>query len=120
MRNRILTASLLLLLAALPVLGQDEPTPGEAAAGIAAMGGCMIFVIALFVINILILIWVYNDAKARGMDNPVIWLVVVLITGLIGLIIYLVVRPKGATAPCPSCSKKRMTGLPRCPHCGNP
>jgi preprotein translocase subunit Sss1 len=36
---------------------------------------------------------VYKDATARG-ANAVLWLFVVLITGIIGLIIYLIVRPK--------------------------
>jgi hypothetical protein len=103
----------------LPLLAQ-ETTPGEAAAGLAMMGGCMFFVLAIIAINILILIWVYNDARARGVESPAIWLLVVFFTGLIGLIIYLVVRPKGITGPCPSCGKKRMAGLIRCPHCGNP
>ena len=119
MRKKLLVI-LLLLLCALPLIAQDEPSAGEAAAGMAAMGGCVIFVVLLLVVNVLILIWVYNDAKSRGMENAVLWLIIVLITGLIGLIIYLIVRPKGDKVVCPSCSKKRMTGLPRCPHCGNP
>ncbi len=50
-----------------------------------------VFFIALFVVSILIAIWVYRDAERRGM-NGVLWLIVVLIAGIIGLIIYLVVR----------------------------
>lgn len=121
MRNRS-WIPLLPALLAVPLFAQDDAASdaAETAAGLAAMGGCTLFILAIIVINILILIWVYKDAKARGMENPVIWLVVVLFTGILGLIIYLVVRPKGATAPCPSCSKKRMAGLMRCPHCGNP
>ena len=119
MRRNVLIA-LLLVLCTLPLVAQNETTPGEAAAGIAAMGGCMVFVLIMLAIQIFIMIWVYKDAKARGMDNAVLWLVIVLITGLIGLVIYLFVRPKGETMPCPSCGKKRMTGLPRCPNCGNP
>jgi hypothetical protein len=46
--------------------------------------------------------------------------VIVLVTGLLGLIIYLVIRPKGEMGVCPSCGKKRMAGLARCPTCGNP
>jgi hypothetical protein len=53
-----------------------------------------------FVIAILICIWVYKDAESRGMSG-VLWLIVVLILGLIGLIVYLVVRKPKVTAPPP-------------------
>ena len=36
-------------------------------------------------------VWVYKDAKKRG-QNEVLWLIVVLVGGCIGLIIYLIVR----------------------------
>ena len=47
--------------------------------------------IVFFVISLLIAIWVYKDAKKRDMNAPV-WLLIVLVTGCIGCIIYLVVR----------------------------
>jgi len=51
---------------------------------------CMIWA-GMFVITIIIAIWVYRDAESRG-ENGVIWLLVVLVGGIIGLIIYLIVR----------------------------
>ncbi len=54
----------------------------------------MIYVVVLIVscvISLLIAIWVYKDAKKRDMNAPV-WLLIVLVTGCIGCIIYLVVR----------------------------
>lgn len=36
--------------------------------------------------------WAYNDAKSKCMDSPVIWFLVVFLLGIIGLIIYLVIR----------------------------
>ena len=54
-------------------------------------GVCLIVVVLLFVIGLLLAIWVYKDAERRGMSG-VLWLIVVLIAGIIGLIIYLVVR----------------------------
>jgi ABC-type transport system involved in multi-copper enzyme maturation permease subunit len=54
-----------------------------------------------FIISILLCIWVYRDAESRGMSG-VLWLIVVIITGIIGLIIYLVVRkPKTTTTSQP-------------------
>src|SRR3989442_10787072 len=57
-----------------------------------------IAIIAGLVLSILIAIWVYRDAESRGM-NGVLWLIVVLIAGLIGLIIYLVVRSDHPVRP---------------------
>jgi uncharacterized protein YqgC (DUF456 family) len=44
-----------------------------------------------FILAILIAIWVYKDAESRGMSG-VLWLIIVIIAGIIGLIIYFVVR----------------------------
>lgn len=58
-----------------------------------------------FIIGILLCIWVYRDANSRGM-NGVLWLIIVLIAGIVGLIIYLIVRKdktasQGAPPPPP-------------------
>ena len=63
-----------------------------------AMGMCLAVIVIGIVIRILILIWVYRDAEKRGASG-VLWLIVVLLLGLIGLIVYLIVRPKGPAAP---------------------
>lgn len=57
------------------------------------IGSWLICIVVIFIINILLLIWVYKDAQKRG-ANPVLWLIVVLIAGILGLIIWLIVRPK--------------------------
>ena len=61
----------------------------------AMLGGLWALMIILpivwFVISLLIAIWVYKDAKKRDM-NAAVWLLIVLVTGCIGCIIYLVVR----------------------------
>jgi hypothetical protein len=51
-----------------------------------------------FIIGILICIWVYKDAESRGMSG-VLWLILVLFLGIIGLIIYLVVRKPKVVQP---------------------
>jgi apolipoprotein N-acyltransferase len=51
-----------------------------------------------FVVNIIILIWVYRDAKAHG-ANPVLWALIVFFTGVIGLILYLLLGRKSAVPP---------------------
>ena len=60
-----------------------------------ALAGLMIIyvviVIVVCLIGLALSIWVYKDAKKRDM-NAAVWLLIVLVTGCIGCIIYLVVR----------------------------
>lgn len=58
----------------------------------AFFSGIVLFIFLFFLIAILIAVWVYKDAKRRG-ENGALWLLIVLLTGLIGLIIWLIVRP---------------------------
>ena len=53
----------------------------------------IVLVVVFYIIAILIAIWVYKDAKKRDM-NAAVWLLIVLVTGCIGCIIYLVIRTK--------------------------
>jgi heme/copper-type cytochrome/quinol oxidase subunit 2 len=71
--------------------------------GFGALGLLCLIPLVWFIIGILLCIWVYRDAERRGM-NGVLWLIIVLIAGLIGLIIYLIVRKdktSGQAAPPP-------------------
>jgi hypothetical protein len=84
-----------------------------------ACGGGFVFVIILIlVLNVALLIWVARDAKARGMDNPVMWVLAVIFLSFIGLIIYLTSRPSGNLIECHNCSNKRLERSVTCPHCG--
>ena len=67
-------------------------------AGYACAGTCMIIPIIIWIIFILIAIWVYKDAEKRGKSGA-LWLVIVILTGIIGLIIWFVVRPKEIVKP---------------------
>ena len=102
---------------------EESPHAGEAAGAAGALigGTCgCIFALVCLAVWVALAVWVYKDAKSRGMDNAVLLTIVTVITGLLGLIIYLLMRPKGNLVPCPSCQKKRMEGSAKCPHCGNP
>ncbi len=103
------------------LFAQDEsPSAGDAAGAMAGMGcGCLVMLVALAV-WVALAIFVYKDAKSRGMDNAVLLTIVTVITGILGLVIYLLMRPKGTLVPCPSCGKKRLQGSATCPHCGTP
>ena len=57
-------------------------------------GFMIAYVIAIIIglaIQIALLIWVYKDAEKHGKQGA-LWLVVVLFSGCIGVIIYLIVR----------------------------
>ncbi len=54
-------------------------------------GALCFFLIAWLIIFILVAVWVYRDAESRGMSGA-LWLIVVILLGLIGLIVYLIVR----------------------------
>jgi len=97
------------------------PSDADAAAGCAAMGGCLIFGLILSVVSLIVWIfvavWAAKDAKSRGMDNSGMWVVLILFTGVIGLVIYLVSRPSGTLKSCRECGGKRLRESRRCPHC---
>jgi uncharacterized membrane protein YhaH (DUF805 family) len=93
------------------------------AAGAAGVCGCFGFfgfvIIALIVLNLALLVWVARDAKARGMDSAILWMILVMFTGVVGLVIYLFARPQGNTIACSHCGNKRLQVSAKCPHCGN-
>jgi RsiW-degrading membrane proteinase PrsW (M82 family) len=90
---------LLILLGSLSVpatlLAQGTTEPSGTATGAAAalLGTCLIVGLVILVINILLLIWVYKDAKARG-QNAVLWLILTFFFGIVALIVWLIIRPK--------------------------
>ena len=75
--------------------------------------------IAIAVLNIALLVWVARDAKARGMDSAVLWMILVMFTSVVGLLIYIFARPQGNLLQCQHCQNKRLQASARCPHCGN-
>lgn len=89
---------------------------------------CFVLILIL-VVHIALAVWVYKDAKKRG-EKEVLWLIVFLAGGIIGLIVWLIVRPdenkigsfgydsierKNYTKKKPDTSP---TGI-QCPKCGN-
>jgi hypothetical protein len=109
-----------------PGPGPQQPTPtGGAEAGACACGFLAIWLIVIGIIivgaialKIFMAVWVSKDAKARGMDNASMYVLLVVFLDWIGLIIYLASRPQGTLYPCPDCGRKRSEASRRCPHCG--
>ncbi len=142
-RFGLVLALLLALLLAGPTLGQprgpgpqrpvpaQRPDPNAQAAAQAGACACGVFtllwilvlgfILVVWIAAVVILgVWVSRDARARNVDNPGLWVLLVVLTTWIGLIIYLVTRPQGNLYPCRSCGMKRLENSKRCPHCGNP
>ena len=110
---------LALLLAPATLLMAQRDNPAAGCAGCLACGVLpMIMIVAVIALHIAILVWVARDAKSRGMDNAVLWMILVLLTGLIGLVVYLLARTQGNLIPCPNCHNNRLQVSVRCPHCG--
>jgi hypothetical protein len=72
----------------------------------ASMGGLVAATVLLpivvwFIIAVAVGVWIYRDAESRGMSGAM-WLIIGLILGIIGLIVYVIVRkPKAAVARAP-------------------
>jgi hypothetical protein len=119
-----------LFLLALPffsvALVQNQPADDAAAcASCGACGACggtlLLFPIVWFAVNVVLVIWVGRDAKARGQgESAVLWMLLVFFTGILGWAIYFFSRTKGALVPCPTCGNRRLQSSATCPHCGNP
>jgi hypothetical protein len=88
---------------------------------------CCLLYIFIFIIWIVIAIWAYKDAEQRG-ESGALWVIIILIIGIIGLIIWLIVRPpiggkKEGKTPrvdrrCPDCGRQIPIDALMCPYCG--
>jgi hypothetical protein len=117
---KLLRVSLIaVLFTPLACLAQNNGS--DAASSLAGCGCCGTFIfipIAFAVLSIALLVWVARDAKARGMDSAVLWMLLVFFLNLVGLVIYIFARPQGNLVPCPNCGNQRLQASVKCPHCG--
>ncbi len=84
-----------------------------------------------FVVGILLCLWVYNDARSRGMEGA-LWVLIVLVANVVGLIVYLFAReerrPRYQSSPsserqtrfCSRCGSEHAPNVKFCSQCGNP
>ncbi len=87
-------------------------------ANIAILFVYLIVMVFLMAIPIIIGVYVYRDAKRRGM-NAILWaMVAVFAPSLIGFIIYLIVRENYSDLACPQCGTKVKEQYVICPNCG--
>ena len=95
----------------------------------AASGICCFAWIIPIIIWIAIGVWLYKDAESRGKSGA-LWLIIGLIAGIIGLIIWLIVRPpkpefyeksrklEKEQRVCPNCGRSIPLDAVTCPYCG--
>lgn len=77
----------------------------------------LIAVASSIVLNIIICVFVYNDAKKRNM-NGVLWVLIILLVPLfIGLVLYLILR-KDYNIKCSACGELLKDIYTVCPACG--
>ena len=108
----------------LAAVSSAEPKPEDVATACATgCAGCgmllLIVPAAVIALHVCLLVWVAKDSKSRGMHETVGWLILVALTGLIGLIVYVCVRSSGDMARCAKCNRFRLVTLPSCPNCRN-
>jgi hypothetical protein len=53
--------------------------------------GCGVFILIAIVVHVLLAVWTYKDIREKT-NSSGIWIVVVLLTGLLGAIVYAIVR----------------------------
>ncbi len=53
--------------------------------------GKLLFILGCFLVHILVAVWVYKDIRERNSGSG-IWIVIVLLTGLFGVLAYAIVR----------------------------
>ena len=64
------------------------------------------------------IVYVYHDARRRGMNQALWALIAAFVPYLIGFVIYFLTR-KPLPAICPACGKATPHEAVHCPHCGH-
>ena len=79
----------------------------------------LFFMLLATAVPVIIGLFVYRDAKARGMD-PLLWtLLAIFAPGFIGLLIYLIMRRDHVKLICPDCGSEVQQSFVSCPACGH-
>ncbi len=93
----VLIAGLALMLLAPLAIAQgpyDEPDTSDDEMDWMFGAGCIAIIVVLLIVNIVILLWLYKDAQARGKgEEAIFWIIAALVGGPIVCLIWLLVRP---------------------------
>lgn len=77
-----------------------------------------VYLAILIVVPILVGVYVFQDARRRGMNAALWTLIAVLVPMLVGFIIYLLVRGNYPDLKCPQCDAPVRETYVSCPQCG--
>ncbi|OEH84787.1 hypothetical protein BHU72_08105 [Desulfuribacillus stibiiarsenatis] len=79
----------------------------------------MLLMLGIYIlINSILAVFAYRDASARaGITGGVAWAIIIFFFSIIGLGIYLLIRPVGNLMVCGNCKRVALDALPYCPHC---
>ncbi len=99
-----------------PELESSDYTKSSESSNFALGIFVLIFILVMFIVGIYILVWVVKDANKRGISGT-LWGILVFFLGIIGLILYFILRPKGNIISCNYCGKQKLETLTQCPHC---
>jgi thiol:disulfide interchange protein len=81
----------------------DDNADKEGALACAMCGGVgLVFFLIPLALSAIIAWWIHRDATRSGNPNAVLWAVLGFFLNVVGLIIYLIVRPKGGAAAPPT------------------
>ncbi len=102
----VLLALLLLLLCSSAVHADQSESESQATVGVLGSGVALIvFFVCLglsvlfsLCITIYLAYFMYTDANARG-ENGVLWMVIGIFGGLLGLLVWLIIRPEKKPRP---------------------
>jgi Double zinc ribbon/Phospholipase_D-nuclease N-terminal len=72
---------------------------------------------AALAVYVLLLGYIYGDARRRGMSRLLWMLLAIFIPYAVGIILYFVLR-EPVLVPCPSCGASARKGHAYCAHCG--
>ncbi len=78
-----------------------------------------VLLVVFFGVYVLLIGYVYGDARRRGMRYVVWTLLAIFIPNCIGIILYFLLRDP-LQHPCPSCGALYKPGMAYCPNCGVP
>ena len=76
----------------------------------------ILLILSTVIFWLFLTLWIFSDARKKKLQ-PLPWTALVLITNIIGLIVYLTVRPK--YIKCISCGKEIPKTFASCPYCGS-
>lgn len=83
-----------------------------------AMTAVLPLLLLLLAVPVLVGVYVYRDSRRRGMNAALWTLIAVLAPGLIGFLIYLLVRGDAVEFQCPKCGNPVRESDLVCPRCG--